>query len=241
MPGHRITLTGEKQTLLITLYAKALDSRLDDSILHDRFAEEAVRQIDFDFSRVALGKGNERALAMRSHYFDQACREFLGRHPEGQVLNLGCGLDSRIYRVDPPAELPWFDLDYPEVMDLRDRLYPPRAGAYRALRHSVDDDGWLQGVPRERPALVLAEGLMPYLRESQVRRLVERLVDHLGSGELLLCCCACIRRYARPGRRCIGASTTRANSSGGIRPCASSRRSPTMTRRTSPSCRSRRG
>ncbi|HIH5199428.1 TPA: class I SAM-dependent methyltransferase, partial [Pseudomonas aeruginosa] len=117
MPGHRITLTGEKQTLLITLYAKALDSRLDDSILHDRFAEEAVRQIDFDFSRVALGKGNERALAMRSHYFDQACREFLDHHPEGQVLNLGCGLDSRIYRVDPPAELPWFDLDYPEVMD----------------------------------------------------------------------------------------------------------------------------
>ena len=87
---------------------------------------------------------------MRSHYFDQACRDFLGRHPEGQVLNLGCGLDSRIYRVDPPAELPWFDLDYPEVMDLRERLYPPRA-AYRALRHSVDDDGWLQGVPRERP------------------------------------------------------------------------------------------
>lgn len=148
MPGHRITLTGEKQTLLITLYAKALDSRLDDSILHDRFAEAAVRQIDFDFSRVALGKGNERALAMRSHYFDQACREFLDHHPEGQVLNLGCGLDSRIYRVDPPAELPWFDLDYPEVMDLRDRLYPPRAGAYRALRHSVDDDGWLQGAAR---------------------------------------------------------------------------------------------
>ncbi len=26
---------------------------------------------------------------------------------------------------------------------------------------------------------------MPYLRESQVRRLVERPVDHLGSGELL--------------------------------------------------------
>ncbi|MFO6370009.1 hypothetical protein, partial [Pseudomonas aeruginosa] len=25
MPGHRITLTGEKQTLLITLYAKAAD------------------------------------------------------------------------------------------------------------------------------------------------------------------------------------------------------------------------
>lgn len=81
MPGHRITLTGEKQTLLITLYAKALDSRLDDSILHDRFAEEAVRQIDFDFSRVALGKGNERALAMRSHYF----AGFLAAHQEARA------------------------------------------------------------------------------------------------------------------------------------------------------------
>ncbi|RPV53942.1 class I SAM-dependent methyltransferase [Pseudomonas aeruginosa] len=180
MPGHRITLTGEKQTLLITLYAKALDSRLDDSILHDRFAEEAVRQIDFDFSRVALGKGNERALAMRSHYFDQACREFLGRHPEGQVLNLGCGLDSRIYRVDPPAELPWFDLDYPEVMDLRERLYPPRAGAYRGygrlgimllrlyppLRETGAQVHWSIDDPRElerwHPALRFIEEVTDY-------------------------------------------------------------------------------
>lgn len=100
------------------------------------------------------------------------------------MLNLGCGLDSRIYRVDPPAELPWFDLDYPEVMDLRERLYPPRAAPIgRCATRWTTTAGCK--VPRERPALVLAEGLMPYLRESQVRRLVERLVDHLGSGELL--------------------------------------------------------
>ncbi len=151
MPGHRITLTGEKQTLLITLYAKALDSRLDDSILHDRFAEEAVRQIDFDFSRVALGKGNERALAMRSHYFDQACREFLGRHPEGQVLNLGCGLTAVSTGSTRRPSCPGLDLDYPEVSGPARATLPPRAGAYRALRHSVDDDGWLQGCRASGP------------------------------------------------------------------------------------------
>lgn len=184
MPGHRITLTGEKQTLLITLYAKALDSRLDDSILHDRFAEAAVRQIDFDFSRVALGKGNERALAMRSHYFDQACREFLGRHPEGRcstsVAAWTAVSTGSIRRPSCPGSTLTTRRSWTCASDST-----RRAPRYRALRHSVDDDGWLQGVPRERPALVLAEGLMPYLRESQVRRLVERLVDHLGSGELL--------------------------------------------------------
>ena len=186
---------------------------------------------------------------MRSHYFDQACRDFLGRHPEGQVLNLGCGLDSRIYRVDPPAELPWFDLDYPEVMDLRERLYLPRAGALSGAAPLGGRRRLAARVPRERPALVLAEGLMPYLRESQVRRLVERLVDHLGSGELLFdgygrLGIMLLRLYPplrETGAQVPGASTTRANSSGGIRPCASSRRSPTTTRRTLPSCRSRRG
>ncbi|MGI0677925.1 hypothetical protein ACRCPB_14200, partial [Pseudomonas aeruginosa] len=54
---------------------------------------------------------------------------------------------------------------------------PPRGGG--GARGGGGGGG--RGAP---PALGLAEGLMPYLRESQVRRLVERLVDHLGSGEL---------------------------------------------------------
>ncbi len=110
-----------------------------------------MRQIDFDFSRVALGKGNERALAMRSHYFDQACRDFLGRHPEGRCSTSVAAWTAVSTGSIRRPSCPGSTLDYPEVMDLRERLYPPRAGAYRALRHSVDDDGWLQGCRASGP------------------------------------------------------------------------------------------
>jgi len=43
MAGEKVHLTKEKETLLITLYGKALESRLPQSLLKDHFADEAVR------------------------------------------------------------------------------------------------------------------------------------------------------------------------------------------------------
>jgi len=36
-------------------------------------------------------------------------------------------MDSRVFRVDPPASVQWFDVDYPDVIDLRRSLFPERA------------------------------------------------------------------------------------------------------------------
>jgi len=62
------------------------------------------------------------------------------------MLHLGCGLDSRVYRIDPPASVRWFDVDYPEVIALRRHLYPERAG-YRVIGSSLADLSWLAEVP----------------------------------------------------------------------------------------------
>ncbi|WP_258122212.1 hypothetical protein [Mesorhizobium onobrychidis] len=43
MAGEKVHLTKEKETLLITIYGKALESRLPHSLLKDHFADEAVR------------------------------------------------------------------------------------------------------------------------------------------------------------------------------------------------------
>ncbi|MEU8635469.1 class I SAM-dependent methyltransferase [Amycolatopsis sp. NPDC048633] len=42
------------------------------------------------------------------------------------MLHLGCGLDARVYRIDPPATVGWYDLDYPGIIELRQRFLPPR-------------------------------------------------------------------------------------------------------------------
>jgi O-methyltransferase involved in polyketide biosynthesis len=124
----RIRLTREKETYLATLYGKALDAAVEDSILGDRSAADAVARIDYDFSALKLPKGGEITLPMRAWHFDQWTRAFLATNPRSTVLHLGCGLDTRVYRIDPGPHVRWFDVDRPEVIALREQLYPEREG-----------------------------------------------------------------------------------------------------------------
>ncbi|TIP36868.1 MAG: class I SAM-dependent methyltransferase, partial [Mesorhizobium sp.] len=126
MAGERVDLTGARETLLMTLYGKALESRLPNSLLQDRFADEAVRRIDYDFSRLKVDGNLGLGFAIRAKTLDLCVADFLARYPDAIVLNLGCGLDTRIFRLDPLPGVDWFDVDYSEVIELRRRLYPPR-------------------------------------------------------------------------------------------------------------------
>lgn len=180
MPNVR--LTGERATLLATLYGRALDAASPRSILHDTMAAEAVRSIEFDFSTTGMRPGDDAAVALRASYFDRWTRAFLDGHPAATVLHLGCGLDTRVYRVDPGPGVRWFDVDYPDVIDLRRQLYPAREG-YELIGSSVTDPAWLDRVPADLPVLVVAEGLTMYLDEAEGRSLVKRIVDRFPGGQ----------------------------------------------------------
>jgi O-methyltransferase involved in polyketide biosynthesis len=184
MEPEKLHLTGAKQTLLITLYAKAVESRLPDSLLKDRFADQVLSRLDYDFRPLDLGPDGAISLAMRAKAFDDWTRAFIEKHPNAVVLHLGCGLDSRVFRVDPRPEISWFDVDFPEVIDIRKQVYPAREGSYHMIGASVTDPGWLEQVPGGRPAMIVAEGLMPYLLSDEAPKLVARLVAHCPSGEL---------------------------------------------------------
>lgn len=49
---------------------------------------------------------------------------------------------------------------------------------------SVTDSGWLDQIPTARPTLVVAEGLLMYVAEDEVRRLLQRLTDRFPGGEM---------------------------------------------------------
>lgn len=184
MQTETVALTREKETLLITLWAKAGESLLPDSLLKDRFAAQAATRLDYDFARLKVDRDLMVGLAMRAHTLDGWTRAFLAEHSDAIVLHLGCGLDSRVFRIDPPAGVAWYDIDYPDVIALRQKLYPARDG-YHLLGSSVTEPGWIAAVPRDRPAMIVAEGLLPYLPEEEVPLLLERLVQHCPSGEIV--------------------------------------------------------
>jgi O-methyltransferase involved in polyketide biosynthesis len=101
----------------------------------------------------------------------------LADHPGGVVLHLGCGLDNRYWRVDN-SQVEWYDLDMPPVVDLRKQFYAEAGERYHLLASSVTDLAWVDAVKAEgRPVLVVAEGLLMYLDEAEVKRLLLRLQE----------------------------------------------------------------
>ncbi len=181
-PTARITLTREMATLFIPLYSKALESRRRPPILEDPKAEAILAQVDYDFAALRTPVQSRLTVAMRAKKLDACVRDFLARHPSARVLHLGCGLDSRVLRV-APRPLPWYDLDFPEVIDLRRRFYT-ESDWYHMLGASVTDPAWLEAVAGEGPAIIIAEGLLMYLTEAEVRTLVTRLRARFPGSEL---------------------------------------------------------
>ncbi|MEU8247966.1 class I SAM-dependent methyltransferase [Nonomuraea sp. NPDC048916] len=184
MTTEKPHFTGERATLLATLYGRALDARSPHPLLGDTLAAEVAERIDHDFRQTGLTPRTAPAVALRARFLDGWAREFLGRHPEATVLHLGCGLDTRVHRLDPPPGVDWYDVDYPEVIELYRKVLPERPGL-TLIRSSVTDFGWLDAVPRDKPVLVIAEGLIYYLHEEDGRELLRRIAEGFPSGQIV--------------------------------------------------------
>ena len=83
------------------------------------------------------------------------------------------------------ASLDWYDIDYPEVVDLRRKVLPHFMNAHDIGADLTDPD-WLGAVPGDRPASIVADGLMLFLTQEDMVSMLRRLVAHFPSGELIL-------------------------------------------------------
>jgi O-methyltransferase involved in polyketide biosynthesis len=180
------SLTGIPETLLITLYQRAKESQRPDAMLKDDKAVEIVRKLDFDFSHIKLQKHDILGLVLRVREFDRFVRDFLMAHPDGVVVHIGCGLDTRFERVDN-GRVEWYDLDLPEVIALRRELIREEGGRYHLLDCSVFDETWIEKVSalRPRPFLFIGEGVFPYFEAEQIKSLVLKLKATFPGAELV--------------------------------------------------------
>ncbi|KAJ0123724.1 O-methyltransferase [Diaporthe amygdali] len=130
------------------------------------------------------------------------------------VLHLACGLDCRDRRVGRDAELVrWVDVDRPLVTNLRERVMGGRDGGggcgldddddgekgedgegvgglrpvgdYSLRSLSVTEGRWYSDIPADRPTLVVAEGLFPYLTPAEAEAVIRGLLDYFGRGQLI--------------------------------------------------------
>jgi O-methyltransferase involved in polyketide biosynthesis len=183
-----VDLTGPPQTMLDMVYARLLDARSPEPVLGDPWAEKLMDRVDYDVSKSPIAKQRRRqtmSIAVRGAQLDIWTRQFLANHDRPVVLQIGAGLDSRVFRVNPGPDVDWYDIDFPDVIALRERLYPTRHN-YHLVASSATDLSWLDAIPADRPALFIAEGVSMYLTESDGIGLLRRIVERFPAGELQL-------------------------------------------------------
>lgn len=179
-----LQLTQEKETLLIPLYGKAIDCDKPHSILHDTEAKNVVSQLDYDFKQLKIQNKTNTMMCLRAKLIDDLTEDYLKLHPGTTVLHLGCGLDSRCLRIDT-HEADWYDVDFEEVISLRQEFFPKKEH-YHLVPSSVTERAWIEPLPSAQGnALVLAEGLFMYLKESEIKALLTNLRNQLGPYHLI--------------------------------------------------------
>lgn len=177
-------LNGAEGTALLALYARALDYRSSTPILRDEGAEEVVEKLDYDWRKFRTAKNQKFNVGIRTRQMDEWTAAFVAKQPSAVVLDLGCGLDRRFFRVQPPPTVDWYDIDSPNIIELRHAFY--HAGEnYHTVAASLPERDWLEALPSDRPAMVVADGVFPFLRDEEVQDLVIRLVEHFPSGQLV--------------------------------------------------------
>jgi O-methyltransferase involved in polyketide biosynthesis len=177
-------LNAVSRTLLIPLYFRAMESQRPDGLIHDPKAVELVGKLDCDFSEVQKMKNEQVSFLLRMREFDRVARNFLTEHPEGVIVDLGCGLDTRFERVDN-GQASWYGLDLPEVIELRKELMEETTRSH-FIGCSVLDFSWMEALSAKagNQLLFLSEGVLVYLEEAEVKRLVQRLRERFPGAEL---------------------------------------------------------
>jgi O-methyltransferase involved in polyketide biosynthesis len=177
MSSENINLNGVQETLLLPLWGRANETKKEIPLLSDNAAVRIIENIGYDFS-VIKEKVNPLSCASwiaRSIYFDNKIKLFLENHPEGSIINIGCGLDTTYERVSNDKAI-WYELDFPEVIEIR-KKYITENPKRRFLSYSVFDNKWYKHIENKKEVLIMMAGVIYYFEENQVRALFETIIN----------------------------------------------------------------
>ncbi|MBW4528901.1 MAG: class I SAM-dependent methyltransferase [Phormidium tanganyikae FI6-MK23] len=199
---------------MITLYARSIETQREDEVVHDPQAVEIAKQLNYDFSKYEKGWASQLGVSLRIKAIDERVRTFIETHPKALVVNLGAGLCTRFSRVDK-GEIRWYDVDFPEVIDLKQELIP-QTDRYQFIARSIFDFAWIDEIQREprQPLLIILQEVMSYLAESEVREVLQQIRNRCSPATVIFD--VLNQRSARNSRRHDTVSKTNAEFKWGI-------------------------
>ncbi len=186
----KVELGNVQKTMLLPLWGRAVETRKPKPLLIDKTAVEIMEKVDYDFSTIKAGISTltQFAWIMRSRYTDECIRDFLKAHPAGTVVNIGCGLETTFERVDN-GTLRWYDLDLPDVIDLR-RKFIPESERRTYIVSSFLEPDWLKQIDVKDGVFFVASGVFYYFKEDEIKTFFHRLAESYPGNEIIFDACS---------------------------------------------------
>lgn len=79
----------------------------------------------------------------------------------------------------------WIDIDQPRFVEAQARLLPQPPGDYTLRALQVTKPGWVKDLPNDRPTLVVAEGVLPFLSPTEGKRVLHDIASYFSQGEII--------------------------------------------------------
>jgi len=167
-------ITHVSDTALMVAACRAHENELEDAYVRDPFAARLAGERGQAILN-ALPHSNvvRFGLAIRTRLLDELLLEALATNPIQTVLSVGCGLDTRPWRLELAPSLRWVEIDFADVLDYKDGLMVGETPRCRRERLTVDlnDPGQRNAMYEAAgtaPALMITEGLLMYLPAATV-------------------------------------------------------------------------
>ena len=167
---EKVKVTGVPETMIQTLYARAKETKKNDAKIKDDIAVEIVGKLDYDFSKAENDKTMGSGVIARTIVLDDMVEQYLNEHPDTIVVNIGCGLDTRCYRMKGKYSL-WYNFDLPETIDIRSRFLEEKGPIYQIAKSAMDITYTDSITYNDENVLVIVEGLSMYLSEADVKKI----------------------------------------------------------------------
>lgn len=161
-----------QETMLIPLCIKANETLRKNARIKDQKAVEIIESLDVDREKFDKFLSHEGVIA-RTVMIDKYLKNYIAKYPEAVIVNMGCGLCNRFERVDN-GSVQWFDLDLPDAIAFRRKFYEehPRV---TMVEGSILESAWTKKIPKDRKIIFIAEGLLMYFSQYEVKKILNIL------------------------------------------------------------------
>ncbi|WP_242273087.1 class I SAM-dependent methyltransferase [Bacillus cereus group sp. BfR-BA-01310] len=181
-----IDLHSVQGTMLIPLWGRANGSEKNKDILDDMEAIRIIKDCDFDFSKIADTFGEYGCITYiaRARKIDDTIKQFISKHPNATIVNIGAGLDTTFSRVDN-GTIHWYNLDLPDAISFRKTLIDDSPRNI-SIAKSFFNTSWFDDVkydPKDG-ILFISAGVFYYFKEEELKKIIVAMAKRFPEGEL---------------------------------------------------------